>query len=417
MERDAWQVVAELERAGHEAYLVGGCVRDKRLGRDVYDYDITTSALPEAVQALFPHTVPTGIKHGTVSVLTDHGRYEVTTFRTDGDYEDGRRPDEVVFVRSLREDLARRDFTINAMALGRDGTLHDPFGGREDLENKIIRAVGDPYRRFEEDALRMLRAIRFAAQLGFVIEEETLRAITYESQSLRRISRERIRDEWQKMLLSAPDAAIPLLQQTDALRWVLSRPQTFDVRVSDPWGLGIDPWRLAGRWAADAPRDFAVRLVVVLRAVQTDSARMEKTVQDLKLSGELKSQIRGAWQMQEYGDPRRWSAEQWRQVFYRHGYETVKRGCQAFAALEAGKTGKWDFDWERLIEEQAERQPLWSLQDLAVSGQDLLNVGVPAGPMLGKVLNRLAQLVLREPERNRREELLRELTLDEGEGG
>jgi tRNA nucleotidyltransferase (CCA-adding enzyme) len=437
LERDAWAVVEKLERAGYEAYLVGGCVRDMWLGREVYDYDITTSALPEEVQSLFPHTVPTGIKHGTVSVLTEHGRYEVTTFRADLEYKDGRRPEEVVFVRSLKEDLARRDFTVNAMALGRDGTLHDPFGGREDLEKKVIRAVGDPVRRFEEDALRMLRAIRFAAQLGFSIEPRTLQAIADESQSLQRISRERIRDEWEKMLLSAPDVAIPLLQKTHALRYVLSRPQTFDLRVNDPWGLGVDPWQLAGEWAARAPRDFAVRLVTVLLAVRTDEARMERTVQELKLSGEQKRKIRGAWQMKAYGDPRRWSDEQWRQVFYKHGYETVKRGVQVFAALEEGwrrtasiksvegeRTRKSEAhagsadgdctDWEQLVEEHAARQPIWSLQDLAVSGQDLLDAGVPAGPELGLALQRLAEAVLREPKLNRRENLLRLSPLVDG---
>ncbi|MGZ4122657.1 MAG: CCA tRNA nucleotidyltransferase, partial [Tumebacillaceae bacterium] len=273
LEREAWQVVEMLETAGFEAYLVGGCVRDRLLGRELDDYDITTSALPEEVQALFPHTVPTGIKHGTVTVIMEIDRYQVTTFRTDGEYEDGRRPSDVTFVRNLVEDLARRDFTINAMALGRDGTLHDPFGGQADLQNGLIRAVGDPMKRFGEDALRMLRAIRFAAQLRFVIEERTLAAIYYEAQTLKQIAKERVREEWQKMLLSAPDVAIELLRKTDTLRYVLARPQTFDVRVSDPWGLGVDPWELAGLWAARAPVDFVLRFCMVLVAVQMEEAR------------------------------------------------------------------------------------------------------------------------------------------------
>lgn len=404
VEQGAWTVVETLEKAGHEAYLVGGCVRDKLLGREIYDYDITTSALPHEVQTLFESTVPTGIKHGTVSVLIDEERYEVTTFRTDGEYEDGRRPEEVIFVRNLEEDLARRDFTINSMAMGRDGVIRDPFGGQEDLRKKLIRAVGDPVKRFEEDALRMLRGIRFAAQLKFTIEAQTFAAIQYESHSLKQISRERIRDEWHKMLLSSPEIALELLRKTDSLRHVISRPQTFDVRVQDLWGRGVDPWELAGQWATHAPVDLPLRYGIVLTAIRAEEPRIEKTIQELRLSTQLKKEIKSVCHFAGLGNPRDWNDLQWRQLFYKHGAEEVWRGCMLYATLHEPERIS---EWEAEVTNRKQQQPLWSLQDLAITGQDLIASGVPAGPVVGKVLQRLADSVLREPERNRQEDLLR----------
>jgi len=404
MEQGAWRVVETLERAGYEAYLVGGCVRDKLIQRPLCDYDITTSARPDDVLRLFEQTVPTGIRHGTVSVLLGGFRYEVTTFRTDGEYEDGRRPQEVVFVRSLTEDLARRDYTINAMALGRDGVLHDPFGGRSDLQRQVVRAVGEPAVRFAEDALRMLRGIRFAAQLRFEIEDRTLQAIGYESQSLRLISRERVRDEWHKMLLAAPDLAIPLLQQTDTLRHILSRPQTFDLQVEDPWGWGIDPWRLAGDWAARAPQDLALRYALLFTAVRMDEARIEKTLAELRLSTRLKQEVRTTL-LFAGENPNLWQDAQWRQQLFRHGDEGVWRGCCLFAAMHEPDNQR---HWQEQAERRKSEQPLWSLQDLAATGDDLIAAGLPAGPLVGRTLQRLAQWVLLDPSRNDRDRLIRQ---------
>ena len=172
-----WWAAAALETAGHQAYCVGGCVRDSILGKTPSDWDITTSARPEQVKALFAKTIDTGIKHGTVTVMMDKVGYEVTTYRIDGTYEDHRRPNDVTFTTSLREDLMRRDFTINAMAYNDADGLIDLFGGMDDLENKVIRCVGQAKDRFEEDALRMLRAVRFAGQLNFRIEHSTREAI------------------------------------------------------------------------------------------------------------------------------------------------------------------------------------------------------------------------------------------------
>lgn len=171
------EIIKTLERAGFEARYVGGCVRDTLLNRPIHDWDIASQALPEDVMHLFAHCVPTGLKHGTVTVLLDGVSAEVTTYRLDGAYHDGRHPDGVRFVRSLADDLARRDFTINAMAMDESGAITDLFGGRDDLTRHVIRCVGDPETRFREDALRMLRAYRFAAQLGFSLDEQTQAAI------------------------------------------------------------------------------------------------------------------------------------------------------------------------------------------------------------------------------------------------
>lgn len=196
------KIVKGLCAAGFPAYYVGGCVRDRLLGRPVHDWDVTTAALPEEVMALFEHCVPTGIRHGTVTVFLDGAQAEVTTFRTEGVYLDGRHPSEVRFVRTLAEDLSRRDFTINAMAMDADGNVTDLFGGRDDLARRCIRCVGDPEKRFREDALRMLRAYRFSAQLGFALDAATAGAVERCAPLAAALSMERIRDEMEKTLLS-----------------------------------------------------------------------------------------------------------------------------------------------------------------------------------------------------------------------
>ena len=191
-----------LRQAGFAAHPVGGCVRDTLLGRTPGDWDVTTSARPEAILALFDHAIPTGGHHGTVTVILEGGKVEVTPFREEGDYTDGRHPDRVEFVESLESDLSRRDFTINAMAFGPGETVIDRFGGREDLDRRLIRCVGEPERRFTEDALRILRAVRFAAQLDFVIEEETAAAMEACKEGISQVSAERVTAELEKTLLS-----------------------------------------------------------------------------------------------------------------------------------------------------------------------------------------------------------------------
>lgn len=212
---------------GYESYIVGGSVRDSQIGSSLpKDYDVTTNALPEEIIRLFNKTIPTGIEHGTVTVMINGVGYEVTTYRIDGKYLDNRRPNDVTFVSNLKEDLARRDFTINALAYNEEKGLVDYFGGIEDLRNRIIRAVGEPNKRFQEDALRMLRAIRFSSRLDFNIEEKTLEAIKANCDLILNVSNERIRDELCKMLVSDnPEKALKLLEETKLLKRILPELQ------------------------------------------------------------------------------------------------------------------------------------------------------------------------------------------------
>lgn len=217
-----WETGLDIARAlrerGYEAYLVGGCVRDRLLGEPLHDIDIASSAKPEEVMSVFPRTVPTGLRHGTVTVLREGRAFEVTTFRTEEGYSDARRPDRVTFVADLREDLARRDFTINAMAVGDGEELIDPFGGKEDLGSGRIRCVGDAKERFGEDALRMLRAIRFAARFGFRLNLSVWKAIRSQAGRLRLVAMERVGAEWEKMMAgSDPDRACGLLVRSGLL--------------------------------------------------------------------------------------------------------------------------------------------------------------------------------------------------------
>ena len=213
-------IVNRLEQAGYEAYVVGGCVRDALMGMQPKDWDITTSARPEKVKAIFPKTFDTGIEHGTVSVLYDHTVYEVTTYRIDGDYSDHRRPDHVLYTSLLYEDLARRDFTINAMAYHPQRGLVDYFSGQQDLKEKRIQCVGEAEQRFEEDALRMLRAVRFSARLAFSIEDATLRAIRKKAPSLAHVSRERVADEVTQILRCQHPEGLSRIVDTGLAPWI-----------------------------------------------------------------------------------------------------------------------------------------------------------------------------------------------------
>lgn len=355
------EILDTLERAGYEAYYVGGCVRDKLLGRPIHDWDITTSALPEAVLALFPHCVPTGIAHGTVTVLLADTGAEVTTFRTDGAYRDGRHPDQVTFVRSLREDLARRDFTVNAMAMDRRGALYDEFGGRADLERRLLRAVGDPETRFREDALRMLRALRFSAQLDFSVEPETLAAIGRCASLARSLSAERVRDEVEKTLLSP-------------------RPETLEEMIS--LGLlaafGLTEHRDLTALAA-LPETAAVRWAGLCRAYPA------LDLETLRLPKRLAQDAMAAARVPCPGD-----RLGWKRLLSAEG---ESRG-QIAAALW-NKSG--------LVQEILASGECLRLRDLAVTGADFPDIH---GPALGRRLQALLAYVLEHPEANTRETLL-----------
>lgn len=354
-------VLHTLRQAGFEAWYVGGCVRDTLLARPVHDWDVTTSALPEQVLALFPKTIPTGLKHGTVTVLADGGSIEVTTYRTDGAYRDGRHPDGVRFVRTLREDTARRDFTVNAMAMDPDGTVYDYHGGQADLAARLLRCVGEPEQRFREDALRMLRACRFAAQLGFSIETQTWEALLRCAPLCAALSRERITEEVGKTLLSPAPQWVGTMMESGLLAacglsgshdlsWLAALPQTAEARWA---GLGILLPEL----------DFAAFRL---------PARLVRLCQT----------ARRCWPAPE-------NSLGWKQLIAAEGAEPAR----LLGALSQVDT----------VDEILASGECVSLRDLAVSGRDF-----PAlrGPALGQLLHTLLGHVLQCPADNRRETLL-----------
>lgn len=289
----------------YEAVFVGGCVRDLLLGDDVTDVDIATSALPEQVMTLFPRTLPTGLQHGTVTVVTEQGHYEVTTYRKESAYEQFRRPGSVEFIPSLTEDLRRRDYTINALAMRADGTLVDPFGGQEDLARRVIRCVGDPDARLQEDALRMLRGIRFAARLGAEIEAQTWQAMLRHRQLLRHIAMERVGVELDKMVGGQhPAAAIRLLSESGLLACA-KEPLAIADKLSDADVSSLHTIEAVdARWSAlcilaglDAPStaDVLRTLRYAVRRADAVSAAVAFHQRVLAANGSEDEAIRETW--------------------------------------------------------------------------------------------------------------------------
>jgi tRNA nucleotidyltransferase (CCA-adding enzyme) len=282
------EVIRVLHGRGHEAYLVGGCVRDRLLGRPLHDIDIATSARPEEVTNVFVRTIPTGLQHGTVTVLHQGKAFEVTTYRTETGYSDARRPDQVAFVNDIREDLARRDFTINAMAFGLHEEWIDPFGGRKDLAVRRIRCVGDAGKRFGEDALRMVRAIRFAAEFGFRLNLSVWRGIRSQRTRLRHVAMERVGSEWDKMMGGAcPDRACELLSRSGLLSCLKEPLPEFTADKQDGAQDGIRPLGQINdkdiRWIAwlirsGAASEDAVKLCRALRFSSKRETRITASV-------------------------------------------------------------------------------------------------------------------------------------------
>lgn len=355
-------ILCALDSAGHRAVLAGGCVRDSLLGRRPSDWDIASSASPEEVLALFPRCVPTGIKHGTVTVLSGGGSVEVTAFRAEGGYSDHRRPDSVSFGCPLEADLARRDLTVNAMAMDAAGEITDPFGGRDDLRRRLLRCVGEPERRFDEDALRMLRTIRFSAQLGFDIEPRTLEAIRALAHLASGLSAERVRDELLKTLRSPAPGLV----------W-----QLVDLGLL---GACLAPGD------ATAPREALDVLPIY--------ARLAHFCRGLELGGYIMSTDRFLAALRFDG-------------------ETLRRTASAVEVLKSGSR-----DWKRLLRGHGEAAVLaahpknralravlrsgecWELSSLAIGGRELAALGY-SGPELGRELRRLLDHVIDCPADNR----------------
>lgn len=426
----AW-VLEQLRDAGYEAYVVGGCVRDSLLHRMPDDWDITTSAKPEDTKRIFRRTVDTGIQHGTVTVMVDRTGYEVTTYRIDGEYADGRHPEHVTFTASLLEDLKRRDFTINAMAYSPAEGLVDEFDGIGDINRRVIRAVGDPVQRFTEDALRMMRAIRFSAQLDYRIDEDTRKGIRLLAPNLKKVSAERIRVELEKLLLSEHPEELKEADELGLLRQFLPElSECMECGQNNPHHcLSVGDHILCAVKAAR--RDKVLRLALLLHDIAkpqvktTDengidhfhghaarsAALADRILRDLKYDNQTReAAVRLiAWHDRNLGDSLpeiRKSISELGEEWFLPLLEVKTSDVEAQSDYQRDeKLGKIEY-WRNAFEEIRCAGDCLSLKDLAVSGKDLIAAGAAPGKEIGRILHEMLEEVLREPVHNTREYLL-----------
>ncbi len=377
-------ILERLEAAGFEAFLVGGCVRDLCRGVAPHDWDICTSAEPTETMAVFAgeRVLPTGLRHGTVTVLLDGKPFEVTSFRTDGGYSDGRHPDSVRFVRNLSEDLQRRDFTINSMAMASDGTVRDPFGGEQDLMLRLIRCVGEPERRFSEDGLRVMRALRFASALDFSIEPKTGEALRRAAPMLRKVAAERIQTELFR-LLTGPGAGCVLREFPEpfAVFWPELSP-------------GAERWDEAVRAVETAPPDLILRLGALLSPVEGDA---ETLLRRLRAESSLVERVTALVRNRNASPPE--DDRSFLRLLSQLGPETF---------FDVAALNRWETAVSRARTLLSEGACL-SIRDLAVDGRDVLALGVSPGPEVGRVLHRLLDAVLDGEPENKKEPLLKRL--------
>lgn len=463
------RIIETLLAHGHEAYAVGGCVRDSLLGREADDWDITTSASPYEVKALFRRTIDTGIQHGTVTVMLDKEGFEVTTYRIDGEYEDGRHPKEVLFTKNLEEDLKRRDFTINAMAYNDQTGMVDIFGGVRDLEQKIIRCVGVAGDRFDEDALRIMRAFRFSAQLGFAIEENTKIAAAERATNLTKISAERIRVELTKLLLSGHPDRLVWMQQNGITKIVLPE---FDAMLATEqknknhqYNVGEHTLRvvefvgntdLQRTYLQEVLPEFPADAVLAERGwekkelqflryaallhdvakpeVQSTDSNREHCFPNHALAGAKKAKeilrrlkfdnettdfvVRLVAAHNEYRIPtesREENLAAMRHMMHRLGPDLMDLLWELqLADVLAQHPDLLKLKLEilaearRLHKEVVQREDCVSLKQLAVNGKDLIGLGVTPGKEIGAVLEALLEKVLDNPSLNEREKLLQQ---------
>ena len=425
------KIIRTLATAGQEAYAVGGCVRDAVLGREPADWDITTSASPKEVKALFPKTIDTGIQHGTVTVMLGREGFEVTTYRVDGVYEDCRHPKDVQFTKSLLEDLKRRDFTINAMAYNETEGLVDAFGGTEDLKQGMIRCVGDAKERFTEDALRMMRAVRFSAQLGFFLEEQTRSAIRELCGNLQKVSAERVQAELVKLLLSPHPEMLKTAWETGITKVVLPE---FDLCMecgqNNPhhiYSVGEHTLHALGQIRADR----VLRLAVLFHDFGKPSAKTtdadgidhfkmhpeisgriaESILKRLKFDNETSRQVVRLVRCHDQHPAltptgvRRAANRIGEDLF--PAYLDVQRAdiLAQNPELQGPKLQALR-EVQRLYEQIIREHDCITLKQLAVGGRDLMEAGIAAGPGLGEMLRYLLELVLEDPARNEKEVLI-----------
>ncbi|WP_442960414.1 CCA tRNA nucleotidyltransferase [Pseudobutyrivibrio ruminis] len=428
---DVSKIINILESNGHEAYAVGGCVRDCILGKIPHDWDITTSALPEQVKALFERTFDTGIEHGTVTVLLHGEGYEVTTYRVDGKYEDGRHPKEVTFTASLEEDLKRRDFTINAMAYNDTRGLVDLFGGEQDLQNGIIKAVGNPTERFTEDALRMLRALRFSAQLGFEIEPATYDAIKTLAPTLDRISAERIQVELVKLITSDHPERMRNVYETGLTDVFFPE---FNAMMECKQN-NMHHMYTVGEHAIvtmqNCPADKVLRLTMLLHDVAkpvcktTDDegvdhfkmhpmkgAEMAKAIlRRLKFDNDTTDAVCNL--VKNHDDRPEINPRNVRRLIIRVGKDNfenllaVKRADTYGQSLQ-NREEKFAYidSLEEMYHQILEQEDCLSIKDLKINGKDLIGMGVPQGQKIGQILKTVFDEVVDQPDLNDREYLL-----------
>lgn len=384
------KIIETLEENGYEAYIVGGCVRDVLLGTNPSDYDITTNAEPQTVKKLFKRTIDTGIKHGTVTVLFYEDNkpytYEVTTFRIDGEYDDARHPKDVVFVNDLREDLLRRDFTVNAMAYNEKVGLVDEFGGIVDLDKKIIRAVGNPVERFTEDALRLLRAVRFAAKLGFEIEEETKNAIPKLAPSLSMVSKERVQVELTKTITSDNPEFVKMVFELGLSKYITSDFDNINV----------------GKFEKKLPTYMAYACLLyntdvmlankILRDLRLDNSNISKTLMLLEAK-ELYKQIAKYYNDKDYDDFDLTVKELINYLDYDLAMDFVK--LVSINAKDESLQNKLSEDIAKL---KIEQYPIF-LRDLKVDGNDMMGLGF-RGQEIGVALNELLKFVHKDRQFN-----------------
>ena len=425
------KIIETLEQAGYEAYAVGGCIRDSVLGRKPNDWDITTSARPMETKALFRRTVDTGLKHGTVTVLMDGEGYEVTTYRIDGEYEDGRHPKEVLFTSDLVEDLRRRDFTINAMAYNEKDGMVDAFDGMGDMERMIIRCVGDAGERFTEDALRILRAVRFSAQLGFSIEEKTREAVMRLAGNLAKISAERIQTEMIKLLVSPHPEELRTAWETGITAVILPE---FDVLMETEQNTPHHRYTVGEHTLhalENVREDKVLRLAVLFHDMGKPQVRtVDETGRDHfkghPVSSErIAEEVLHRWRLDndtlnkvkrlvKYHDLRpALNQKSVRRMICRVGEDMfpmlleVQR-ADILAQSSYGQEEKLhDLDEvNRIYHEILEECQCLSIKDLAVGGRELIADGMKPGKELGQMLALLLDHVLEEPQHNTKEYLL-----------
>ncbi|KAJ52610.1 poly(A) polymerase [Clostridium tetanomorphum DSM 665] len=427
-------IINTLEEHNHEAYIVGGCVRDSILNKTPNDWDVTTNAKAEQVEKIFKNrgfkVIETGIKHGTVTIIIDNVGYEVTTYRIDGEYLDGRHPDKVEFTSSLKEDLSRRDFTINAIAYNHTEGIVDYFEGIKDLKNKVITCVGDPLKRFSEDALRMMRAVRFSAQLDFKIEYNTEDAIKSLSDNIKFVSMERIKEEFDKILLSDNVDKIRNLNCYGLMTHFLPEYNICEVTPqNNPYHI-FDVGIHLIRSVENIEKNLYLKLTMLLHDIckpqckTTDELGIdhfyvhgyksaEKAREILKRMKYDNKTIEKVYTLIEYHDHEVYSNKSIRKLLNKIGEELFWDLLKVKEAdIKAQNPKFYEERHKRLLEVQEklnnilQKKQCFSLKDLAINGKDLIQLGLAQGKEIGKILNELLEKVIENPELNTREKLI-----------